>query len=275
MRSADRSPGFDAVFLSPHLDDAALSCGGQIADRVLRGGRVLIVTVFAGDEPAGEPGLSRSPLVDKIQRSWRLGEGAMARRRAEDVTACRILGADWDHWSFCDAIYRREPADGRPLYESIAKLMGEPHSADERLVQQIADRAAAFSSMEALYAPLAVGSHVDHLLTRRAAERAFKTERLIYYEEYPYSRRSQAVERALDAGDSGAAWRSQDVLVSRSAFRKKLAAVDAYRSQLRSLFKGRLLARLFLWWRSIEGSERVWYRTPALADRVGSRGPHQ
>ncbi|KAB2956573.1 MAG: PIG-L family deacetylase, partial [Thermoanaerobaculia bacterium] len=45
----------DLLVLSPHLDDAVLSCGGRIADEVARGRDVLVVTVFTADEPAEPP----------------------------------------------------------------------------------------------------------------------------------------------------------------------------------------------------------------------------
>ncbi|MEZ4728018.1 MAG: PIG-L family deacetylase [Caldilineaceae bacterium] len=42
---------YDAIYLSPHLDDVALSCGGQIFGATRTGQRVLIVTITAGDPP--------------------------------------------------------------------------------------------------------------------------------------------------------------------------------------------------------------------------------
>ncbi|MFQ5421191.1 MAG: PIG-L family deacetylase, partial [Anaerolineae bacterium] len=68
---------YDAIYLSPHLDDAALSCGGQIFTRTSAGESVLVVTVMAGDAP---PGLS-SPIVEELHGRWQLPEGTVARRR--------------------------------------------------------------------------------------------------------------------------------------------------------------------------------------------------
>ena len=41
------------VYLSPHLDDAVLSCGGMIHRQAQAGERVVVVTVCAGDPPPG------------------------------------------------------------------------------------------------------------------------------------------------------------------------------------------------------------------------------
>ena len=43
---------YDSIYLAPHLDDAALSCGGQIYTATQQGANVRIVTVMAGDAPA-------------------------------------------------------------------------------------------------------------------------------------------------------------------------------------------------------------------------------
>jgi len=254
---SDTHQPYDAVFLSPHLDDAILSCGGQISDRITAGDRVLIVTLFAGDETAAPP----SPLAEKIERGWHLGEGGMAKRRAEDEAACRILGAAWQHWDFRDAIYRRDPDSGRPVYHTIPEIMSPPKPIDEPLIHQIAERLGTLGHVRSLFVPLSVGGHADHFLTRWAAETGVDAERLTYYEEYPYSHRPHAIERALASGGDAKDWRPEHVPVSRAAYRKQAAAVLAYRSQLRPLFKGRLLARLSLWWwwRSAHG-ERIWHR---------------
>lgn len=257
MSTATQAPSHDLIILSPHLDDAALSCGGQIADRTLAGDRVLIVTIFAGDESPGH----RSPLARRIERGWSLGERGMEKRRTEDETACRILGADCLHWDLPDAIYRREPTTGRPIYDSIREMMSPPKPIDEPLVQAIADRIATLSRNGSVYVPLSVGGHADHFLTRWAAEEVVGAERLVYYEEYPYSRRPHTIERALSE-EGSAAWTPELVPVSRAAYRKRVKAVVTYRSQLRPLFKGRLLARLSMWrWWRTDGGERVWRRS--------------
>jgi LmbE family N-acetylglucosaminyl deacetylase len=253
----DRLPSYDAVFLSPHLDDAALSCGGQIADRVLEGQSVLIVTVFAGDGPSAR----RSPLARKIERGWNLGDDGMEKRRAEDEEACGLLGAACEHWSFQDAIHRRDPASGGPVYDTLPELLSPPKPVDEPLVERIAARLDTLAPFGTLFAPLAVGGHADHFLTRWAAEEAVDPEHLVYYEDYPYSRRTRAVEHALEGEGIGAAWRPERVPVSAAAFRKRTRAVLAHRSQLWPLFKGGLAARFSLWWWwRTAGGERIWRR---------------
>jgi LmbE family N-acetylglucosaminyl deacetylase len=105
---------YDAIYLAPHLDDAALSCGGQILDRTRAGQRVLVVTVMAGDPPTD----AENDYIRSLHARWELERDAAAQRRAEDSAACAILGADFLHWSIPDCIYRLHPATGAPLYVS-------------------------------------------------------------------------------------------------------------------------------------------------------------
>ncbi|HEX7345243.1 MAG TPA: PIG-L family deacetylase, partial [Candidatus Limnocylindrales bacterium] len=64
------------VFVAPHPDDAALSCGGLIASLRELGQNVTIITVFSGEEvdgavgPAGIPGYSREALGFGTKAMW-------------------------------------------------------------------------------------------------------------------------------------------------------------------------------------------------------------
>ncbi|MFN2182380.1 MAG: PIG-L family deacetylase, partial [Anaerolineae bacterium] len=42
------------VYLSPHLDDAVMSCGGTIHRQTSRGDQVLAITIFSGNHQGGE-----------------------------------------------------------------------------------------------------------------------------------------------------------------------------------------------------------------------------
>ena len=168
------------VYLSPHLDDAVFSCGGLIAQQVSAGETVTVFTVCAGDSPVGE----LTPFAYELHRRWGGSGSPMAARRAEDLVACGRLGASVVHYTLVDAIYRRA-ADGQPLYESEPAIFGALHPADEGLVPELAAALQPALHAEAeVYSPLGLGGHVDHRLTRRAAEHLER--RLWYYPDLPY-----------------------------------------------------------------------------------------
>jgi len=167
------------IYFSPHLDDAIYSCGGLIADQVRSGQPTEIWTICAGDPPEGP----LSPFAEILHASWGLGRDAPASRRAEDIAACKIVGATCRHFSFLDAIYRSGP-DGEWLYNPDT-LMDEVHPADAPQVETL--RAVLDPLLrpdDVLFCPLTVGGHADHRLTRRAVERLGRS--LTYFADFPY-----------------------------------------------------------------------------------------
>lgn len=217
---------YDEIFLSPHLDDAALSCGGQIAQATRSGAKVLVISVFTADAPSGE----LSPLASELHAMWGAGENPFPERRREDRQSCAILGADCQHWNFSDAIYRRDGA-GRWLYPSRQALFGKLDKADDLLVQELSRCLAALSGL-AVRGPMAIGGHVDHRLVRAALEAA-ALPGLELYEDYPYarSRKQRLLARGLSLG-----WSSRALALSPEDLEAKVAAISAFASQLGSAF---------------------------------------
>ncbi len=185
------------IFLSAHLDDAVLSCGGLIASRAEA---TAVWTIFAGDPPAGE----LTPFARELHERWQTGPAAVAARRAEDVAACARLGAVYRHFSYPDCIYRRLP-DGRPVIadrEDLFRPAAEPGLT--------AELAGLFQTQipagTRVACPLTYGGHVDHRIVRAAAEQAHCE--LWYYPDYPYAAQPEAgggeTGRALLPPDSRA-----------------------------------------------------------------------
>ena len=230
---------YDHLYLSPHFDDAALSCGGQIATWTAAGQSVLVVTITGGDPPVDAP----SETVRQLHARWTASlaaEGAggaaeamVAQRRAEDRAALAVLGADWLHLPFLDCIYRCGP-DHDALYPGPMDMFGLPNPADAATLDALAEALAELPPAGRVYLPLGVGGHVDHRATRRAAERVFAAP--LYYEEYPYTVRPGALAAALATDERG--WAATTVWLSTAALAGKTAAVSAYASQLSSFFTG-------------------------------------
>jgi LmbE family N-acetylglucosaminyl deacetylase len=118
------------VYLSPHLDDAVLSCGGAIHRQVSAGEPVLVITFFAGEPPA-EPSLSPFALVQ--HGYWGNPLRPMDLRRAEDKAALTLLGAEAKHLDFLDAVYR-VGVEGEWLYAGEEAIFGEVQPADPLMI---------------------------------------------------------------------------------------------------------------------------------------------
>jgi LmbE family N-acetylglucosaminyl deacetylase len=214
------------VYISPHLDDAALSCGGRIWQQAQAGESVLVVTVFAGVRGTNVP---LSPFTQELHARWELRTDAPATRRKEDAEALAHLEADGAYWPYLDCIYRRV-AEGFP-YASEEALFGEVHPAEETLVAELSARMAdlPLEPGGALYAPMGIGHHVDHQIVHRAVSRLERT--VVYYEDYPYAEEGQAAQDPF--GDLS--WQAKKVMLSAEALEARIAAIACYGSQLTSL----------------------------------------
>lgn len=246
---------YDAIYLSPHLDDAALSCGGQIYQQTAVGQSVLVVTITAGDAPAQPP----SAFARSLHARWELAGDVVAARRTEDRQACQILGADYEHWPILDCVYRTHPDDGQPLYPTWLDVTATIHPTDERLIARLTNQMAQFPADSQVYAPLAVGGHVDHQITRAAAERRFGAK-LLYYEDYPYVANREALTAVIPPDTPF--WQSQVIPLSAAALKAKMAAIAAFASQFSSFFVDQAdLEQKITNFTASVGGERVWRKT--------------
>lgn len=260
-QALDLANDYDSIYLSPHLDDAILSCAGAIAAQAARGGRVLILTVCAGvPDPIASPGES-----DRPRAAWVEGAGDLVRaRRAEDLEAASRVGADTLWLNHLDAIYRLPD-----VYDTPNALVGDVASSDP-LPHELAatfDNVRRRCPSAVLYAPLGVGRHVDHQATHAAA--AALAPDLDYYEDVPYALRPGAVERRLDEIGRADSFEPRVTIVS-DFVDAKTDAVRRYRSQVKALFGDpelvpALLGSYAQWVASQDGAygERTWRRQPS------------
>jgi len=208
------------IYLSPHLDDAALSAGGLIYEQTQAGTPVEIWTFMSGD-----PQLTDfSPFADKLHEDWGFANAAetIRERRLEDRNAAEILGATVLHFDFLDCIYRRGK-NGDWLYQEIAI---PPRADDADLPAQIA---AAITPRlqpdDVLVAQLAVGSHVDHVLVRQAAE--LLGHPLRYDVDVPY-----VLYKPHEFEPKAAGMKESVYRITEAGFERWVEAVLAYKSQL-------------------------------------------
>ncbi|TKJ31835.1 MAG: GlcNAc-PI de-N-acetylase [Chloroflexi bacterium B3_Chlor] len=223
----------DVIYLSPHLDDAALSCGGLIHRQAQAGTNVLVVTVFAGS-PAQNV---LSPFAVELHARWGHPTNAVAVRTQEDHRAMRLLGAEYLHLEYPDAIYRFDGCSF--LYLSREDLLGSLHPLDAELASQIATSIVEICSTRApsIYAPLGVGDHVDHQLVREATltlRNAFPS--IVFYEDYPYVEVPGSLTDVLGRiGVEG--WKAELQSLDEECMSARIGAISAYASQMDELFQ--------------------------------------
>ncbi len=249
------------IYLSPHLDDVALSVGGAIWEQAQAGQQVEVWTLCAGDPPPGD----LSPFAASLHARWEAGRDAPSRRREEDRRACGLLGAAVRHFPAPDCIYRRSPADGRPLYASEEALFGPLSEEDRGLVDDLTRQIQnTLPASARVAAPLGLGKHVDHQLTRQVAEGLGRP--LWFYAEYPYLLEDEQWKDCGKPHFSPQGWQALSIPVSRGGLQAWQDAVATHASQLSTFWPesdamhGALAA-----YHRPTGAVRLWSRRESAA----------
>ena len=143
------------VLLSPHFDDALLSCWALLAEDQRQ---IIVVNVFAGAPSSGvrgdwdsRVGLSRLDRLRGRDSAWLVRE-----RASEDREALHAVGRTAVNLTLLDAQYRRHPGHRLPD-ASPAEIMTE-------LSREVPQASAVL--LPAAIAPSAAETHRDHLLVR-------------------------------------------------------------------------------------------------------------
>lgn len=218
------------ILVSPHLDDAVFSCGGWIWDQSQKGVEVEIWTIFAGDPPEGE----LSDLARMIHKSWGLSRAVVRIRREEDLEACRIVGAIPRHLPFLDCIYRTTPG-GEPYYSRAEDIFSGLDPREAGLIDEVKESLLELlPEGSKLVVPLAIGNHVDHEVTRKAASRLGRE--LTYFADYPYARELEGQDILRFMEDSSE-WQGEQVRISEEGMHCWWQAARAYGSQISTFWE--------------------------------------
>jgi LmbE family N-acetylglucosaminyl deacetylase len=220
------------LFLSPHYDDIALSAGATVR-RLADLGRTPQTLIVFGSEP--DPGIDLSPFATAMHKGWGLASSeVIARRRAEEENAARAIGATVRLLPFHDAIYRGHN------YLSDDDLFSTPSPGDGNLPTSIVASLglpAVPNDAVRIYAPLGIGSHVDHqLVFNSAALLAAAGWDVWLYEDVPYALRDGARQRRLNAVGLDHPVRLHGKVVADPQFDAKLDGILSYPSQLETIF---------------------------------------
>ncbi|MCJ2122931.1 PIG-L deacetylase family protein [Methylobacterium sp. J-077] len=210
-----------ALALSPHLDDAAFSCGGLLASLAGDGWHVVMATLFTGSvaDPTG------FALACQLDKGLSAEVDYMALRRAEDVRAAKELGiAPPRHLPFREAPHRG--------YGSAPELFSAPR-ADDGIAADLAPALAALIAAEnpdLILAPQAIGGHVDHIQAVRALLSLDVRASILWWRDFPYTVREAAPREPL--AELLFALPSRRMALDPEAQARKRAGCAAYASQI-------------------------------------------
>lgn len=226
------------LFLSPHYDDAILSCGSTIHQLITAGETVEVRTVFGGI-PHTTPDTA---FIHELHARWGADANPIQMRIQEDEEAMWRIGATASRmivWPDC--VYRVSRS-GSVMYPDRNSIFADIHPEDQaaRIIPTVVLEPRGVPTT--IYAPVGAGHHVDHQIVRNWAvtlREYYPWVALKFYEEYPYNNDTQAVNDALGyLRHHHPNLRLQEALItlSEADIQAKLQAMACYRSQISSFW---------------------------------------
>jgi len=218
------------IFISPHLDDAILSCGGIIHSLNSSGQNVEIWTVFAG-KPKN---FLFNDFTKSLHQRWALDDQfAITNRLKEDKTACKILGVKAKYFRFLDCIYRFDE-NGKHLVNKEEDLFQDVKGNQIQLIKKITKSILEKLSGDAiLISPFAIGKHIDHQIVKMALQND-KIKNLMFYADFPYVVKESAIYDPSMLNNLA----EVNIFLKEIDLEKWKLSVSAYRSQISTFWNG-------------------------------------
>lgn len=158
------------IYVSPHSDDVALSCGGQIIANAAAKDDILVLNIFTSETEEQEK--SETRLFDSIN----------SERTSEDKSAWDSIGIKAAYANLPEALLRKVFPFHIVHRAKDENILGTLEHAITEYIDSYPDAT--------FYFPAGFGNHVDHLACRKAAFRLLdegRLNRILFYEDVPYS----------------------------------------------------------------------------------------
>lgn len=220
--------------VSPHFDDAALSCGSLIL-KLGPKANIIVVNIFTKAHK-GPYTLSAKKFL-KDSGGYRDATVLFNVRQQEDKQALLSTKVKIINLAFQDSLFRRKShvsvlgkilPEIDHIYPTYRWHILKSATGNDPAAEELRQKLAMFSSKDAvILAPYGIGGHIDHRITRSVCEDLFTN--LILYSDFPYNAR---------AGDYGEAPKDYKRVVQKVDLSKKERLLKNYKTQFQGLFGG-------------------------------------
>ncbi len=220
------------IFISPHLDDAVLSCGLLLSKLSELKKNVTIVTTFTKCTPKFP-----SPQAFEFVHAcgYKSGPKLFADRIKEDIKAANLIQAKVVHLGFVDAAWRTDK-NGIAIYTSdAAQFSGIVKSSDRKMPKKIQGRIMRLLrslNNSVVLAPLSIGGHVDHVIVNRIIKKT--PGEILFWQDQPYASNKNNLKEFSDKLKSY----KLAFKINNGDYKTKEKLIRLYESQIDSLFKG-------------------------------------
>lgn len=170
------------LVLSPHSDDAVLSCFDHMRCWIRAGHTVHVCTVFSKFTPSK---LS-SDAREYMGNSGFDNAGSFATaRQAEDRKALAFLGAEYSTPGLVDGAFVLHK--GKLVYPTFRKLFsGRISQHDDRVLKLVEYLKKIRTKYDRVISPIGLGSHTDHVIVFQCAQNIFDRDVVSFYYDVPY-----------------------------------------------------------------------------------------
>ncbi len=171
------------LVLSPHADDAILSCGDHIMKWIKKSTDITVCTIFTN---------FKTPVISKDAKLFLNHSGFTninlfkKARDAEDKNALRYMGVNYTSPHLTDGAFR--VIKNKLVYESFDKLLsGKISRLDKVTIKKLSYfLQVTKTNYDLIIAPLGIGNHADHLITSFCAKQSISFNKLGFYIDVPY-----------------------------------------------------------------------------------------
>lgn|GEM_PF-880325 len=216
--------------LSPHLDDAILSCG-QLLSELSGRADITVINVFTKAH-SGPYTLSGKKLLS-LSGGYNDASQLYEERVKEDKKALTSLGVKIINLDLEDALFRRKVSGKNRLIPELTHVY--PTYRWNVIKNKIAFSDTALEMLETklieivpddalIFSPYTVSNHVDHFIVRTASDNLYKD--VIYYSEFPYN---------ISKNNYGSATGYETLIVPIDPSKKR-RLIALYKTQLLPLF---------------------------------------
>lgn len=226
------------MFVSPHLDDAILSCGGLIFKYIEKGAQCDIINIFNKiDLEIRELSsiikeyISEDMSCDIENVNIDTCKKWNQLRKRENDCASKYLKCNMKDLEYVDAIFRHTYYDY--IYKNEEQLFGEGKE-DDLIISLYNELRAFCYDYDLCYFPKSIGKHVDHIIANKVGNLLIdnKIAKVCFYYEQPYL-------SSIDFSKEACYY-----LDIKKEYYFKIKAIEFYQSQLQGLFKGLSLGDL-------------------------------
>ncbi|HWY79085.1 MAG TPA: PIG-L family deacetylase [Candidatus Sulfotelmatobacter sp.] len=225
---------YNCIFISPHSDDAILSCGGLI-ENLIGKTSITIINVFTSAHKG--PYTLSAKVFMKSSHGSNDARAFYQERVAEDRKVWSQLSLTPQNLGLEDALFRKKQKTsflGKLLpeidhiYPTYRWHILKSISSSDPAIILLKKKLSPYRRQKNLiFAPYGIGNHADHRLVRKICEELF--DNLILYSDFPYNIRLNTYGEPLRKGD---------IFRIKPSIDKKIKLIAGYKTQFQALFGG-------------------------------------